>query len=419
MSATSCMGVLALTLVIAGCASSNVPEAASDAGGDASVKPPIDAHDAGSVGQLGDPCERARQCRGELICEPEQAVCADPGPCDEHAECGLGGHCAAGGVCAASGGHAPCASDDDCAFGDSCVGGTCGCRGELVEAELRDVNMLIVLDRSGSMWEDTDGMHNGPWENTKWYLAMSAIDRLLASTAGPVNYGLVLFPHAEAVECTGCDQAPACRPGNTLVDVGAGTSDEIREQLAATLPACCTPTGDTLDAYLGYEGLADPDADNYILLIADGFETCGGDAVSAAGSLKRQDPPVRTFAVGFGGAVDPEELSGIAKAGGTVREGDRGYYQADDQDQLERAFADIAVEALSCVHSVEGRALDTGRLKVHLDGEALPRDPAREDGWDYDAERNELSFHGPVCKALQTGAVGQLSYAQTCDLVID
>jgi hypothetical protein len=416
-------GMLTLLLVgvvhLGGCGNSSSP--AGDAGVDASVEPPEDAAtgDAGMPGAVGDPCSWASQCRDGLICDPDERACAEPGSCSSHAECGRGAHCADDGMCSPSRGSAPCGDDEDCEFGDRCVGGTCGCRGEVVQAELREANMLIVLDRSGSMWEGTDGHSNVPWEETKWYIALSAIDGLLSAVTGPVNLGLVLFPHSEATACTGCDSAQACMPGNVLVDVGPDTGDAIRDELDSILPECCTPTGATLSSYLGYEPLADPDADNYILLIADGRETCGGDAIAAAAALRAQDPPVRTYAIGFGGGVDPVELSEIAKAGGTAREGEPAYYQADDAGELETALADITVEAFSCIHRVEGPPLDPDAVRVYIDGELLPRDPERELGWDYDRERNELSFHGPVCEALQAGEIGDLAYVQSCELVID
>ena len=422
MCATSRMSVISLAVLLAGCASTSSPaedDADIDAGADAGAEPPPDAIDAATPGQLGDDCEWASHCSAELICEPGAGVCAEPPSCTEHGECGRGAHCTGEGVCAVSAGHSPCGDDDDCAAKDACVGGACGCRGERVEASLRDVNMLIVLDRSGSMWQDTSGQSNVPWEETKWYIAITAIDTLLATVADSIHFGLVVFPHADASHCSGCDDPEACLPGNVLVDVDRDTGDAIRDELDAILPHCCTPTGATLASYVGHESLADPDADNYVLLVADGMETCGGDAVSAAEALRAQDPPVRTFAVGFGGAVDPEELSGIAEAGGTARDGDPAYYQADDREALGEALSDIAVEAFSCVHSVDGPRLDESALAVYVDGQALPRDPSREDGWAYEPERNELSFHGPICEALRSGAVDELSYVQTCDLVVD
>jgi hypothetical protein len=408
--------LLAWVVYLGGCGNSSP---AGDAGIDAGDPGDASPADADVPGGIGAACSWASQCRDGLICDPDEGVCAEAGACSSHAECGRGAHCADDGTCATSRGSSPCDADEDCQSGDRCVAGSCGCRGEVVEAELRDVNMMIVLDRSGSMWEGLEGHSAVPWEETKWYIAMTAIDGLLSATVGPVHFGLVLFPHSEATLCSSCQEAPACMPGNVLVDVGPDTGDAIRDELDSILPECCTPTGATLSSYLGYEPLADPEADNYLLLIADGRETCGGDAVSAAAALREQEPPVRTFVVGFGGGVDPDELSGIAHAGGTARDGDTAYYQADDQAALEEAFADIAVEAFSCVHRVDGPVLDLDAVKVYADGELLPRDPAREHGWDYDRERNELSFHGAVCEALQAGEVGNLAYVQSCELEID
>ena len=379
-------------------------------------------------GQIGDPCDYAQQCAGELICDPATGTCAEPFPCSDHADCGAGAHCDDG-MCRQSGPNSPCDRDLDCAVEDVCIGGFCGCRGATFQAEPVESNMLIVLDRSGSMWQTIELGDGSGDEDTKWQVALDAIDYMLGEFGDRANFGMSVFPHSEIAteeSChpggstfPDCGVAEACYEGNTLVDVAPGSEDVIRGALDDTLPACCTPTGDTLSSYLGYGPLSDPSAENFILLVADGKETCGGDAPEVAAQLYAQEENVRTFVVGFGDEVDPDELTEIAEAGGTARDGDLAYYQADSADELEDAFELIGGQALVCHYSLGDVPPDPDDLYAYLDGEPVDRDPLRRDGWDYDPGTNQIVFFGEACDALQSGEVEDLAILQTCDLIVD
>jgi len=110
----------------------------------------------------------------------------------------------------------------------------------------------------------------------------------------------------------------------------------VNQYVAAT--PCGTPLGASLDeAGLYYESYFDQDSqtqigcrENYVIVLTDGEETCGGDPVSAAerllnltwttGPPENQviDTPVKTYVIGFG--LDPAaaaSLNDIAAAGGT------------------------------------------------------------------------------------------------------
>jgi hypothetical protein len=44
----------------------------------------------------------------------------------------------------------------------------------------------------------------------------------------------------------------------------------------------------------------------------------------------------------------------------------------------------------------------------------VPKDATHQDGWDYDAASNTVTFHGPACQALQEGAVTSLDIVFGC-----
>ena len=421
MRTISHLGAMFLMLAALGCGSNG---SAADAGeetiGDASTA----GGDAGSSGGLGDDCERASDCEGALVCEPTVGECADSVSCTDHDECGVGAHCADGGECAQSRANSPCGDDDDCAPADDCIGGFCACEGQNFQAEILDVNMLITLDRSGSMAnnvQDTERL--GPdHDDSKWEIALGAIDLLLGRFGDQVSFGLQVFPHSEdAAVCTGTEDCDGfgCTQGNILVDVQGDAAEDISQALEETAPGCCTPTGHSLDALVGYEGLADPGSDNFVLLVADGAENCDGDPVAAAEALFAQDPPVRTFVVGFGTLINGNELNAIAEAGGTARDGELKYYQADDADELEARFIEIAGAALACSYELDSVPSSTDDLEVYFDGELVERDPSREDGWDYDADDNVIVFYGEACETLSSGQVSDLTITQVCGVIVD
>ena len=88
-----------------------------------------------------------------------------------------------------------------------------------------------------------------------------------------------------------------------------------------------------------------------VILLTDGAETCGGDAVAAATALRTTavgaaTKDIRTYVIGFGVAPPPAAASGpieaIAVAGGTTR----GYYATNETDlslALSQIIADSAL----------------------------------------------------------------------------
>ncbi len=79
----------------------------------------------------------------------------------------------------------------------------------------------------------------------------------------------------------------------------------------------------------------------FVVLLTDGFETCGGNAVNAATDLLN-NLGVKTFVIGF--AVNNPALDAIAIAGGTdsdPADPTVAAYPADDQQALISAFNDI------------------------------------------------------------------------------
>jgi hypothetical protein len=359
----------------------------------------------------GGGCSSAAECGTDQICDPKTGACVVKLTCSTHPECGKAAYCAPEGQCARSKLGSPCATADNCLSGQTCIGGFCGCKGQSYSAQNVPANVLIVLDRSGSMTETVGGQ-------TKWSIAVAAVQNLLTSQAGKIFFGLAAYPGADR----NCTTGGQCGAGNVIVDVSPTSTQDISSFLTGArtcTTAFHTPLGATLTALKGYTGLQDSARANYVLVLTDGKENCGGDPPTAAAALLAQTVPVKTFAVGFGGQVDANELNNVAQKGGTPRAGGPPYYYvASDAASLAAAFATIAGQVLSCIYTLSEKPKDPSQLYVYQSKQAVARDTTHANGWDYDANTSQLTFYGPPCQALRSGQVSDLAIVYGCPLSI-
>jgi hypothetical protein len=360
----------------------------------------------GVVVAAGEDCTGAAECAGGLVCDPATDECAGDVPCNAHDDCGAEAHCDDDGACAPSTDESPCDADAQCTAADRCFGSICipdACEAEQFTAELVPPNVLIVLDRSGSMDQEIEG------GASKWELAVVAVHDLLAAYADRIAFGLYLFPGTDQA----CDEGQECAPGLVAVELPAPSAQSIDDYLDDT--GTCdlgTPISASLDDVVDYAPLEDAARASYVLLITDGEENCDADPADSVAELRGQTPEVKTFVVGFGDGVDPDQLDAMAEAGGTARAGDPKYFQADDAASLAEALATIAGEVLSCEYVVAQPIADPDTLSVYFDGARVPRDETHATGWDFAAGR--LTFAGNACLALKTGVVDSLVLVYGC-----
>lgn len=362
-----------------------------------------------TVVEEGGACDGAAECAGDLVCAPDTDTCEDNVACDAHADCGSEAFCDDG-TCEKSETESPCDVDDRCAPDDRCFAGVCipnQCEAENFVAEAVPPNMLIVLDRSGSM-DDRVGGFGSP---SKWDVALTAVDNLTSAYDGQIRFGLLAFPGTDLA----CQQGGHCNAGVIAVDVGDDTRSAINEYLDDS--ATCllgTPIGGALSLAVDYEPLEDTTRSNYVLLVTDGEDNCQIDPTDQVRDLRQKTPSVKTFVVGFGGGVDPGELNAMADEAGTALPGQRRYYQADDADSLEAAFQEIGGAVLGCEYTIPSEVPDPDQLFVFFDGIRVPRDPSNAAGWNYDDASGRLTFAGNACTALRTGNVESLILVYGC-----
>jgi hypothetical protein len=351
-------------------------------------------------------CPTDKHCcdQGER-CSLTAGRCIADGSCLEDADCPssftcsnfacvpgttcLGPTCGAELTCSASGGCVPvgtCAVSQDCPAGEVCNAvwqcePAAGCGSSVFGTTKVPPNMLIVLDRSGSMdWcimhcntrDDTDratceaGASGCVWSSwrhecndpatcastnpQRWATAVSAIAQVTWDQRDNVRFGLASFS-----------------PGTINDAVADNTRGSIMNKLCgdpctAGPPCTCTggtispsgstPTGPTLRntiaASPGAAGLTSTDRKNYIMLVTDGdansdstdavsvcSSICAANPCDSSGStnsccecrvnagldqLRALSPTVGGFVVGFGtGIAHPEYLNCYSVHGGTSR----------------------------------------------------------------------------------------------------
>ena len=327
-------------------------------------------------------------------------VCTSGVTCSGDSDCGPGGVCDPTGTCGQNTTGGVCAGDENCPSGETCVDGHCGCTGVAFQAMPVTPNVMIVLDRSGSMKDPGDSSSS----DSKWTIAGDALTALFNQVGGQVRFGLVTF-----------SSDGSCGAGNVRVDIGDNTSMAIETKISGTSPKGSTPIVATMDSLVGNTELMDPDHPNYVLLVTDGEEKCDTFTTQPLTDLKNQSPSVKTFVVGFGAGIpNPDQLNDLATAGGTALSGNTKYYQANNASQLADALGSIIGSVLSCTYTLDQVPSDLSQLYVYEDGTAVDQDPGQQNGWDYDSASNTLTFYGPTCDALQNGTVTDVSIVYGC-----
>jgi len=271
-----------------------------------------------------------------------------------------------------------------------CAGNTCG--GDKFDATPVQANMLIVLDHSGSMMEKIAGV-------PKWTSAVDAV-RTISAGHADIRFGLQMFSYSGA----------QCNAGSVVVPIADDAAQAISSALPANADGAMTPIGGALKVAANEQGLYDPNRANYVLLITDGKENCNGAPVSEVATLFNKG--IRTWTVGFGGAVDANRLNQMAIKGGTARQDARRYYQADSQTELAQALAAIVRASTGCDFALTQTPPDATKLFVGINGQIVPRDTNHLSGWDYTQATNRVTLYGPACDA-----VAQANGTATIDIV--
>jgi hypothetical protein len=143
----------------------------------------------------------------------------------------------------------------------------------------------IILDLSGSMLETAEG-------ETKLSIAKRVLNEFLIETPINARVGFRTYSGHRL------SNAEGCRDTSLLVPIGPDSKAIIRASLEPLQAAGTTPIGYSLEE-AAKDFKVEPGRINTILLISDGEETCGGDAVALIKKLDAQGFRLRVDVIGF------------------------------------------------------------------------------------------------------------------------
>lgn len=329
------------------------------------------------------------------------------------------------------------------------------------DVELKSVNILVLLDRSKSMFD-----WYMPADGTDTYatIVRQAIEYIVQqnTNAGTINFALNVFP--SAAECTDPATGMAssmdiqCQPASRyfpeiadsadapLVEfardtddalvVSAATVTSIESALGAVDQCGGTPISKSLAWALYYlEAEQMPVEDTYVILATDGAPNCNADndtvtcrttdggtallgeqclddvaAYDAAKALRAAG--YKTFVIGVGDAAQDdagifdEVMNGLAYYGATVTPQDTipdstvpYYFSAASPETLDGALEEITNEVLDCEYAVDWLGVP--------------------DEWDGNPVNKNCSDVRVLGVDAQTGDEVEIGYTEDCTKIAD
>ena len=182
-------------------------------------------------------------------------------------------------------------------------------------------NTILVLDGSGSMWGQIDGVN-------KIVIAREVVGTLLDDFPQDQNLGLKVYGHRTRGDFSDIE---------TVVAPGAGTLPAIRDAVHNINPRGKTPMTDALIS--AAQALRYTEEGATVILVSDGIETCNPDPCAAAAALEQAGIDFTAHVVGFD-VTDPAALAQMqCIAGNTGGQ----FLSASNASELSSALTQVAV----------------------------------------------------------------------------
>ncbi len=182
-------------------------------------------------------------------------------------------------------------------------------------------NSILVLDGSGSMWGQIDGVN-------KIVIAREVVADLLADFPDDRNLGLTVYGHRTEGDCSDIQ---------TIVEPGPDTAQSIIEAVNGINPRGKTPMTDAVAAAAGVLGYTEDPAS--VILVSDGIETCNPDPCAAARALEEAGADFTVHVVGF----DVTDAEAIGQLQCLAEETGGAFLSASNADELTAALTEVAV----------------------------------------------------------------------------
>jgi hypothetical protein len=379
----------------------------------------------GAPRACGEACLGDSECGEGTFCENGActAVCTPEG-----GQCGNAGECIGNGRCV------PVFGDGGVSVGD---GSVCG---ELEVSTDRVIpNIMIIVDRSGSMRRDfdgdcpfagngcpTSGTPNPDFDEERW----GAVEDALVGNNGLVRrldsiarFGLTLYWKPGEDPPSMSDGQMCASTDGVAITQNLDNADSIAARFSANDPDGYTPTAEAIEAVTdSLDSSPPPPGPTVYLLATDGLPNgCDqdGENVDRNNSVEAVE---RAFAAGtetfvLGVNFDDDHLQDLANAGQGVGSGAT-LWTADSVSELQTALEQIVVQNIPCTVSLTDGIIDTSRAcegRVLLDGESLTCDNG-ERGWRA-VDGSTIELTGSACQYWRSGD-SELEAVFPCDAVI-
>jgi len=181
-------------------------------------------------------------------------------------------------------------------------------------------NTILVLDASGSMWGQIDGVN-------KIVIARNVIAGLLADMPDDTSLGLTIYGHRERGSCSDIE---------TIVAPAPFTQDRILEVVNGLNPRGRTPMTDAVVA--AAQSLRYTEEAATVILVSDGIENCNPDPCAMARELEAAGIGFTAHVIGFDVAAEPEaraQMQCIAENTGGL------FLTADNAAELSSALQQV------------------------------------------------------------------------------
>ena len=409
-----CVSFFALIVLVGGCANDS-----SSITTDPLANLPSICLEASAPDGCGESCETASSCDAGTFCRDGlcDAVCTPQG-----GECGSAGSCSSTGRCV------PFTDDGGAPTGDGSVCGTL-----VVDTDRVIPNIMLIVDRSGSMRHDFDDDEPGEDGFDPNAVRWDAVEEALVGDDGLVRrldsiarFGLTLYwkpsqPRSERL----ADGAMCASTEEVPFSASLENAGPISTLFAQNPPqeGLWTPTAEAIESVTAAV-LASPPPEGPIvyLLATDGLPNgCDQDHEaedrdnSVAAVAAAFGEGIETFVLGV--AFDDDHLQDLANAGLGV-DSDATLWTAADVSELESALAQIVEQNIPCTVNLTDGTIDTAQAcqgQVTLSGEVLTCEDS-DRGWRA-VDGQTIELLGSACTDWRRGDA-ELNAAFPCFVVV-
>ena len=303
------------------------------------------------------------------------------------------------------------------------TGGNQGCLTENAEATVSPLDIIVLLDRSGSM------------SGSKWNGSVTALTNFFQSPGGTgISAGISYFgPPNGDPECQPASYNPLHVP---VVDLATSSATLVNDVQSQSPAGSTTPTWAALYGTLQYANDYQDQNPTHVVIVvlaSDGDPTSCNTSITDIAALAAQAYAyngVRTFVIAIQGSTIAN-LDQIAAAGGTMA----AYDVTNDIMLFQQKMDEIRKDVLACEFVIPDPTSGTfDPTKVNVEytpgGNGTPEnipqasdaaDCGNDPGWYYDnpAAPTKIIFCPASCATIQADDMAKVQFVFGCPTIVN